>query len=173
MPNTSFILFLLFFRPASKWIPCTAQGAHFCCCSIRHYARNGCLHEGFLFDQLWYLGFKVWVFLLLAVTYSIVLANALLLPCIENLVPMWPDRVVLSFLVQILSYVNFSVCAICSWVWAFVKAWVFINNPADLWCFSEGVYRKCWYLTGNVLKDFLIFLRFTIELDLQCNNILV
>ena len=128
---------------------------------------------GFLLDQFWYLGFKVWVFLLIAVISSIVLVNALLLPCKTNIVPMWPDRVVLPFLVHILSYVKFSVCAICSWVWAFVKSWVVINNPADFWCFSEGIDRQRWYLTGNVLKDFLIVPRFTLKLDLQCNNILV
>ena len=128
---------------------------------------------GLYFDQLWYLGFKVWVLLLLALISSIVLANTLLLPCRANLVPMWPDRVVLPFLLQILSYVKCSICAICSWVWAFIKSWVVINNPSDFWCFSEGVDRQHWDLTRNVLKDFLIVLRFTLVLDLQCNKILV
>ena len=47
------------------------------------------------------------MFLILAVISSIVLANALLLPCRANLVPVWPDQVVLPFLVRIISYVKF------------------------------------------------------------------
>ena len=173
MPNTSFILLLLYFGPTSKWISCTAQAANFCGCSIRQYARDVCLHAGFLFDQLWDIVLKARVFFLLGVISSIVLAHALLLVCRANLVSMWPDQVVLPFVVRILSDVKFSFYAMCSWVWAFVKSWVFITNPADFWWFSEGVDRQRWYLTGDILKELLIVWRFTFQLDLQCNNILV